>query len=430
MDFLNVLRLTGYPISRASDFYNQLIREFASSSDFKSKYAWEIFDYHYKNNSFYQQFVGNQRPATWEEIPVIGREDLKRDFLKKIPDDISSKELYISSTSGSSGDPLWFARDKFMHALIWLNVSHLYQMAGVSINSKQARFYGMPTNYKARCKSRLKDRFANRYRFDITDLSDSALKKWISKFRKKRFNYIYGYSNTIAAFAYYLNSRSLILSSVAPSLKAVIVTSEVCSERDRSLIASSFGIPVYNEYGSSELGVMGFKYDDKYWHISERLMLLEVLNEEGKSVEEGEAGYLTSTLFHNRATPFIRYQTGDIASIKKSNGNIYLSYIAGSLNDMAILPSGRKIPGINFYFVVENILDPSQQIDRFLVKQKGFCFTLEYVAKSDLSNKAAEKIIRSFSTFLGSEQVRIEIKRVEELQRGVNGKFKHFIYEG
>jgi phenylacetate-CoA ligase len=423
LDFLTILKIFGFPIKKARSIF----RAAKSEKDFpawQDEMRWGIFRFHFCHNAFYKSIV-KTHPPKWEDIPVLRRGDLRDNYLLKIPSLFNKFGLYHGSTSGSSGNPLFFAQDKLCHAIIWINVDHFYSKAGISLNDRQARAFGIVKKALSFYTERIKDWMSNRYRFNIFDLSERGFELWLERFKKDNFKYLYGYTNSLLALASYLRKNKLTLSSVAPSLTACIVTSEVCTSKDKELLEEAFGIKVFNEYGSSELGIMGFKTDD-VWEASDELIYFEVLDENGNVLPDGEIGLLTCTSLFNKATPFIRYQTGDLASIIRRDGRTFIQQLMGSQNDMAILPSGKKVPGISFYFVAKDLLGVSTKIREFLFRQTNRAFIFEYVAEADISEKDFQKLKKGFEIYL-EESVPIEALRVNKLCRGESGKFKHFI---
>jgi len=421
-NFNTILKLSGFPVDEAYIVYKEALK--TDKISWQNDKKWEIFKFHYENNQFYKQFAGNGF-SNWNDIPVIRRKDLKGDFISKIPSELTRKKLYVSSTSGSSGDPLFFARDPLTHALVWENVSYILGQVGVSLNDYQARMFGMSRKMSDIIKNRLKDRLSNRYRFNVFDVSDEALAGWIKQFQRKKFKYIYGYTNSLVLFAQYLINCNYTLKSLVPSLKCCIITSEVCTNKDEETLRKGLGIPVFNEYGSSELGVMGFKKND-FWDTSNELIYYEVLDENDNILPDGELGFLTCTSLFNKATPFIRYQLGDLASIRRNGAQTQITDIKGSLNDLAILPSGKKVPGISFYFVVQDIIESSNNIKEFLFRQTPDGFNFEYVSDNSISDTDFNKIKKSVSLHL-KEEINLSAVKTDKLQRGKNGKFKHFI---
>jgi len=422
LKFDTILKITGFPVKEAKTFFIKSLS--ADKTSWQNVKKWNIFRYHYENNEFYRNFAGKNH-TDWNEIPILKPGDLKGDYLTKIPQELKNKRLFVSSTSGSSGTPLYFSQDLFTHALVWENVRVKYEYAAISVDDYQARMFGMSKKPLHIAKARIKDYLANRYRFNVLDLSDKAFEKWIKKFKKGKFDYIYGYTNSIVTFAHYCINNNIVLKSIAPSLKCCIVTSEMCTDYDSELIRKGFGIPVFNEYGTSEQGILGFKKDN-YWNCSDELIYYEVLDENGNILPDGERGFLTCTSLFNKATPFIRYQFGDLASIERVNGQTRILELFGRTNDLAILPNGFRAPGISFYFVVQNLVDTLCNIREFLFRQTPEGFNFEYVADNPITDEDFKKISKMITLHFKVD-IPLKAVKLDKLERGKNGKFKSFI---
>src|SRR5690606_14545998 len=93
----------------------------------------EIVQHHLDTNSFYQQFFGDRKFDKWEEVPIMLKADLQRPLEERISNVFSPKSVYISKTSGSSGHPFIFAKDRFCHALTWAEFIDRYQWFGIDL---------------------------------------------------------------------------------------------------------------------------------------------------------------------------------------------------------------------------------------------------------------------------------------------------------
>src|SRR5690606_9365954 len=111
-------------------------------------------------------------------------------------DRVKLSDCHMDSTSGSSGTPFFYAKDKTAHAMTWAVIADRYSWYNISFASKQARFYGIPKELLANKKEVFKDGFMNRQRFSVFDLSDKALDGFIKRFHHTGFNYVYGYTNS------------------------------------------------------------------------------------------------------------------------------------------------------------------------------------------------------------------------------------------
>jgi phenylacetate-CoA ligase len=95
-------------------------------------------------------------------------------LLERLSKGYSASNSYINKTSGSSGTPFIFAKDKYCHALTWASNKYRFGWYGIDFNSSyQARFYGIPMDFIGNKKERFKDFLSHRYRFSIFDLSDA-----------------------------------------------------------------------------------------------------------------------------------------------------------------------------------------------------------------------------------------------------------------
>jgi phenylacetate-CoA ligase len=190
----------------------------------------------------------------------------------------------------------------------------------------------------------------------------------VSKFRKKQFQYINGYTSSLVLFAKYLKKNKLHLKTICPSLKHCVITSEMLFEEDKILLESQFGVPIINEYGASELDVIAFTNKENEWELNSETLFIEILDENNQVVPNGKEGRIVITSLYNKAHPFIRYEVGDVGIIdeKSSNKKLILKKLIGRTNDVALLPSGTKTPGMTFYYITKSIIDDDGIIKEFV----------------------------------------------------------------
>lgn len=425
----NALIVKGFPFGRADRVLHQTLAQ-TDYYAFYDRMKWDVFQCHFQNNEKYRKLCGGVL-SKWDQIPIIDRLSLRGGFMEWISQSFAHKNLFHGSTSGSSGIPFQFARDKFTHAIIWASIQHYYSKAGVSLDDLQARFYGILLINKQYWFARFKDWIANRYRFNVYDVSNDAIEKGLDVFKQKKFRYIYGYTHTLLAYANYLDARNLILKNICPSLISCIVTSEFCTEEDAQKIELAFGIPVYNEYGCAEIGVIGFKRGfEKEWEAVSSLLFIEVLDEQGVALPDGQPGLLTYTHLYNKATPLIRYQTGDIGTIRHDEeGKVFITSLEGRVGDIIELPDGKKVPTFTFYYVLKDLIVKGANIEEFVVVMlEDDSFVVRYVAPNEM-NRSLEKELEAIFAKYVSDKLPITTQKVDSITRGANGKLRHFISE-
>ena len=271
------LRLLGYNISKSSKMLAKIKEfDFEQFKDWQTKKKWDIAKYHYKNNSFYRNKVGRFFPEKWSDLPIIKKADLQGELKHKISDNYSLKNLYVSNTSGSSGNPFFFAKNKSAHAMDYALIKDRYDLYNLKFNAKQARFFGIPLDGIGYYKEKIKDIIMNRVRFPVFDLSDDVLKNFYKKFLHIKFVYIYGYTNSLLIFAKFLIKKEIVLKDICPTLRCCIVTSELLVEDDEKILNKAFGVKIINEYGASEVGVIAFMSPDNKFIVSDEILFCEI----------------------------------------------------------------------------------------------------------------------------------------------------------
>jgi len=424
------LQLNGFPIKKAKtdlDAITKLSEE--EFLIFLQKQKDEIVNFHLQNNFFYNELIGDKIAPKWEDLPVLNKQNLQKPLKERLSKGYTLKNVYLNKTSGSSGTPFVFAKDKYSHALTWASNIMRFGWFGINFNhSYQARFYGIPMDFIGYRKERFKDLLSRRFRFPVFDLSDTVLEKFLQKFKTKKFDYINGYTSSIVLFAKYLENKNIILKEICPTLKACFVTSEMLFESDKKLLEKQFGIPVINEYGASELDLIAFENPKGEWQVNAETLFVEILDENNNVLPYGEEGRIVITSLFNKANPFIRYEIGDIGILdeKSTLQKPILKKLIGRTNDIAILPSGKKSPGLTFYYVTKSIIEDDGNVKEFIIKQtKLDTFEIEYVSEIELNKEQIQKIEEAISLYLEPD-LNFTFSRKKVLERTNRGKLKQF----
>ena len=430
--FFNLsLRLNGFPIKEASTELERILSiSEIDYGNYINQRKKEIVDYHLKHNQSYKEFAGKTSFDTWDELPIMTKKDFQKPLADRLSEGFTPAKAYVNKTSGSSGDPFIFAKDKFCHALTWSNNVYHFGQFGIDFNSSlQARFYGIPLDFIGNTKERIKDLLSNRYRFTIFDLSDDVLEKVVLQFKKKKFDYINGYTSSIFLFAKYLQKKGIVLTSICPTLKCCIVTSEMLFDDDRILMEKQFGVTVINEYGASELDLIAFQNDAGELQVNSETIFVEILDDNNTILPFGKEGRIVITSLYNKAHPFIRYDIGDVGILdeKSTAKKPILIKLVGRTNDVAVLPSGKKSPGLTFYYVTKSIIEDDGNVKEFVIKQtKIDTFIIEYVSEFELTALQIQQIEKAITTYLENGLTFLFIRK-EKLQRSKSGKLKQFV---
>ena len=423
--FETVLRLQRFRFQEAeAELRTIQARQGDEFVDWQNQQRLAIVGHHQKHNPFYKELAGDTPVSLdrWDSLPIMEKAHYQRDLPEVLAQPFSPGDVYTANTSGSSGHPFTYAKDRPCHALAWALIKHRYALHGLTLDSKQARFYGIPLDRIGYAKEKLKDRLMNRVRFPVFDLSDAAMADFVKTFARTRFEYIYGYTLSVVLFARYCLRENVNVRGLCPSLKLCMVTSEVCTPEDRALMEEAFGIPVVNEYGASEMSIMAFEDAAGHWILSEEIAYLETT----------ETGDLLATSLHNYAFPIIRYRIGDVAQLTSDriDGKYRcLVRLDGRVNDTIVLPSGRRAAGLTFYYISRSILERSGALREFIIRQTALdTFVLDVVADRDLTAEELATIQAETTRYL-EPGLTVTVQRVPHLNRPASGKIKHFYSE-
>ena len=124
------LKLKGFPIEEAKKHLEkiQAIPE-AEYGNYIEEKKQEILDFHLQHNSFYKNLLKNKKIKKWEDLPILTKKDLQQPLKDRLSEGYSEKNVYVNKTSGSSGHPFVFAKEKhsaFTFSVFFISCNHEY----------------------------------------------------------------------------------------------------------------------------------------------------------------------------------------------------------------------------------------------------------------------------------------------------------------
>ena len=166
--------------------------------------------------------------------------------------------------------------------------------------------------------------------------------------------------------------------------------------------------------------------------LCEETVFVEICNK-GSFEKYPNSGSILLTSLHNKAMPFIRYNIGDIGSlndkISQYSQRKTFNHLLGRENDLIVLPSGKKSPGLTFYYVSRSIIESSGIIKEFIIRQKTIdTFQFDIVSNGGLSVDHISDIQEKLDKYL-EPNLKLIINNVTEIKRSGSGKIKHFYSE-
>ena len=104
------------------------------------------------------------------------------------------------------------------------------------------------------------------------------------------------------------------------SFDAILTYGEALPPSTRATLHSYFGVEPLDRYASTEIGHIAAScpYSGKL-HVSADIVRLEIVDDNDQPVAPGTAGRVIATPFYNYATPFVRYDTGDVGILRRKS---------------------------------------------------------------------------------------------------------------
>jgi phenylacetate-CoA ligase len=188
------------------------------------------------------------------------------------------------------------------------------ELAGWQFGEPTAYLWGVDDS-GARSKRDAFNRFLkNEIVLNVFNMNADSMKRFHNQLLRFRVRFIIGYASSLCAFFTFLKENKLYL----PSLKGVISSAEVLSEKGRYFLEKECGLSVFNRYGSREFGLIAAECPaHKGMHICTENVYVEI---EKYKMQGEKSGEILVTGLINYAMPFIRYKIEDIGSIQEGEG--------------------------------------------------------------------------------------------------------------
>jgi phenylacetate-CoA ligase len=339
-------------------------------------------------------------------------------------------ELEPNSTSGSSGEPLYFYTDKRSSDCRKAAVVINRHWAGINLGDRESRLWGSPIDQRRAdaLRGRLHSWLTRTQWLSAYDLSRESMARYREALRRFRPRLLIAYPSVLETFA--LEAR--LEGAALTGLHAIIVSAETLYPHQRELFESVFGCPVFNRYGSREVGDMAQECGaHRGLHVNAGRVWLEIVREDLSPCAPGETGDILVTDLDNYGMPMIRYAIGDRATAAAEpcvcgRGLPLLSGIEGRSMDVVRFPNGCAVGGT--YWTI--LLRRHPGLEQFQVVQRAEGrIVIRYVGAETLSERLVRFVTQDVRE-RGGQGVKLGFERVERIDVNVAGKKRLIVREG
>lgn len=347
----------------------------------------------------------------FEHLPVLTREALIKHGSECVIQNIQRRKFRTFVTSGSTGIPKRFFAKKVYFQKMMAAEEFYVHFCGV----KDFRRYGYATH-----KPHLMDLVTY---LPVNSGSDTLQKLLLE--------------NAVSAVGGTLN-RLLTLADkfengeIRFKPKFLLSGSEFLTEGNKNHLEKIFQCPVYNKYVCAEAGILGLECPELGgFHIDPVNCYVEIVDDNGRPVANGERGRIIITTFNNQLMPLIRYDIGDTGGWIDGQCRCGLDtprlFFEGRRLDYVEFGDGKKYSAVSLIRSIDiefaNVIAKQQIVQESLKK-----IILRFVPGPDY-RPFHDELMRDFTRYVlrNFPDISIEVVLMPVLDNIRNGK--HIIFE-
>lgn len=270
-------------------------------------------------------------------IPVVTKADLREVPLEERC--APGIRAHVSNTGGTSGQPLSFMVEPALADKEWAYIYRMWSRRGYRPGFLKLRFGG------ANLGDELLRYVPNEGEFLVNTYAghDRTCPAIASLLRRNPVHYLHGYPSIIHGFARHCRDhfRDTVVAPLRRHLRGILLGSESPAPCYRETIEEVFGPLSISWYGHTEKAVLAG--EDKVPYQYEPFQGYGFV----EAVDGGRGGSqrLVATNYHGYASPFIRYDTGDLIEPVAADAGLLRSFriAEGRVGDVVLDARGREI---------------------------------------------------------------------------------------
>lgn len=419
---------------RRINYYKKLKQNDSLSAEYIGDIQWKklkkLINHCYNHIPYYNKLFNknNIKPDDIKtlkdlaKIPKLTKQDIISSCDEILDPVFSKDELFWESTSGSTGEPLKFARsfDDQEHAFALRYRANAW--CGWEPWNKSVWFVSDTRHIKA--LNKIKGRFSlwlmRRLLIDTKDITKQNMFKWVKQIKSFKPTQVYGYSSLLGEFAEFLIENSIKIEGI----KGVFSTAEPLNKR--MIISKAFNAPVYDQYGCSEIPCIAHECKCGNMHLNSDEIIAEF-----EDIPDGSGlKKIICTPLYAYSMPLLRYEMGDTAFQTETTCECGLPYPViklkiGRISDNFITKTGKIISGVTLAWY---IVDAVKGVQQYQIIQKSLNeITVKLISDHRYVEYNEQSIKALLCELMNSSEICINFEHLNKIELEKNGKFRPVI---
>jgi phenylacetate-CoA ligase len=356
-------------------------------------------------------------------FPILRKEDIRKNFADLHADSYQTRRTFRNSSGGSTGKPVTIVQDSefeawrigtedFFHRE-FLRIPDYETVSKVILWGSERDLFGQRSVY-----GKIGNFLADRHFVNAFMMTPEDLLRAIEVINCRRAKLLKGYAGSLYQLARFVLERGIKVHRP----EAVYSAAETLRPMMRSTIEEAFAAPVFNYYGSREVGAIAGQCGKGRMHIFDFNTRVEVLSPTDEPVSPGAEGRVVVTTLHNHSMPLIRYDIGDRAIPAQGcdcgSKLPALERISGRITDHFLTEGGKLVNGEYFthLFYFSDVIEEFQVVQEDVLKLR-----VTVVPRGPITSRAISEINEKIRLVMGSACA-IQWEQVAAIQRSPQGK--------
>jgi phenylacetate-CoA ligase len=361
-----------------------------------------------------------------KKLPILTKAIIKKEGIDRFTSSVISKRnLRNFSSSGSTGEPLFYFNTKEAYSVILASNLRGWYWMNYRLGDKYIK---LSQNARKDFLKRFQDKMSRNLYLATNPLIESNFNFILNEIQKFRPKIIRCYPDPLLFLARHLKNHP----EFHYHPQAITTTGNTLHPETRSEIENAFECKIFDSYSCEGNSTVFECPTHNCYHSTEEYGISEVIDDQENNVATG-VGRLISTDLWNLAHPFIRYDTQDLIEIDETpcicgRKHLRINKILGRDNEVLIMKTGRRFIVHNFtgFFQVDSS-EINRSIDQFqVVKKQNGTILFRLVVNGKYSDSVSE-YIRSF--WENEFKARVVIEITDQLPLKANGKHRFIINE-
>lgn len=351
-------------------------------------------------------------------FPIIKKEMIRANINDFISDEVSIDKLAIHSTSGSTGTPFKF----------YVGPEKVFS------NHCSFLFHNIETGYEVGDKvyflrSWSSDIVYSKWKMWRSNLAmgdcnptEKNIKKLQQTIDKSYGIVMQGYASALIAYAKMMNQQE------KGKIKVIYTGSDQLSDKNRHYLTQVFNCPVFSRYANEEVGIISQQtnMDSPVFRVNIPMVHVEILKQDSdEPANPGEVGRIILTDLTRKSMPFIRYETGDLASydegFMQDGVLLYMNNVEGRTLDYILTPEGIQLNGMS----ISNLefWENDTVITYQFIQDEKDKYRMLVVPRSNFNSQELQKELMSV---LG-QNANIQIETTSDIPLTKSGKRRYIV---